>query len=131
MRNGKKYWFWTCAGEPDTCINAWRNDIAKLIHSAQKPDARGRYHDPFEHPASTHSLRHTFACLALAAGATLQQVKEWLGHTSVKTTEKHYGHANRHAQTVLDAAYDAMVAETMKQYMNSARGKIVGIKKPA
>jgi len=131
MRNGKRYWFWTCAGEPDTCVNAWRNDIAKLIHSAQRPDERGRYHDPFEHRASTHTLRHTFACLALAAGATLQQVKEWLGHTSVRTTEKHYGHANRHAQTVLDAAYDAMVAETMRQYTNSARSKIVGIKKRA
>jgi integrase len=65
MRNGKRYWFWTCAGEPDTCVNAWRNDIAKLIHSAQRPDERGRYHDPFEHRASTHTLRHTFACLAL------------------------------------------------------------------
>jgi integrase/recombinase XerD len=130
IKDGKRYWFWTCAGQPDTCQSAWRNDIAMLIHRAQLPDAKGIYQKPFSHHASTHSLRHSFACAALAAGATLLQVKEWLGHTSVRTTEKHYGHANRHAQAVLDAAYDGMVAGSVKQFMPPTEpAKVVEIRR--
>jgi integrase len=127
-RDGKRCWFWTGSGEPDTCVNNWRNDIATLMHRAQKPDAKGNYQQPFHHHASTHSLRHTFACLALAAGATLQQVKEWLGHTSVKPTEKHYGHADRHAQIVLDSAYDSMVATALQQTSPLPAENIVSIR---
>ncbi len=116
QKDEKRYWFWTCAGAPRTCTKAWCNDIATLMRRAQKPDEQGRFRRPFEHRASTHTLRHTFACLALTAGTSLQQVKEWLGHTSVKTTEKHYGHANGYAQNILDSAYDAMVAETTKHF---------------
>lgn len=126
---GKRYWFWTCAGEPDTCISAWRNDIARVMHLAQKPDDHGKYQQPFEHHASTHTLRHTFACLALAAGATLQQVKEWLGHTSIKTTEKHYSHANTHAQAMLDNAYDSMVSAAINQTRPTRTENVVNIRR--
>lgn len=78
-KESKRYWFWTCAGHPDTCQSAWRNDIAMLIHRAQLPDAMGVYQKPFAHHASTHSLRHSFACSALAAGATLLQVRNGWG----------------------------------------------------
>ncbi len=40
-----------------------------------------------EKELSTHSLRHTFACLCLARGMTIYQVRDLLGHTSVKITE--------------------------------------------
>jgi integrase len=36
---------------------------------------------------STHSLRHTFACLCLARGLSIYQVKDLLGHSSIKVTE--------------------------------------------
>ena len=130
-KDGKRYWFWTCAGEPDTCVNAWRNDIAEILHRAQRPNEDGEYQKSFEHKASTHNLRHTFSCSALAAGATLQQVKEWLGHASVKTTEKYYGHANRHAQTVLDSAYDLMVSAALKQTTPVPPRKVVNMKRRA
>jgi integrase len=128
-KDGKRYWFWTCAGERDTCINAWRNDIAELMHLAQKPNEHGKYEQPFEHHASTHTLRHTFACLALAAGATLQQVKEWLGHTSIRTTEKHYGHANAYAQAMLDNAYDSMVSATINPALPKGAENVVNIRR--
>jgi integrase/recombinase XerC len=35
----------------------------------------------------THSLRHTFACLCLARGMTLEQIKLMMGHSSIKMTE--------------------------------------------
>lgn len=36
---------------------------------------------------STHSLRHTFACLCLARGLSLEKIKLIMGHSSIKTTE--------------------------------------------
>ena len=36
---------------------------------------------------STHSLRHTFACLSLAKGMSLEEVQVLMGHSSIKTTE--------------------------------------------
>jgi len=36
---------------------------------------------------STHSLRHTFACLCLAKGMRLEDIKLLMGHSSIKTTE--------------------------------------------
>jgi len=36
---------------------------------------------------STHSLRHTFACLCLAKGLRLEDIKLMMGHSSIKTTE--------------------------------------------
>jgi len=35
----------------------------------------------------THSLRHTFACLCLARGMSLESIKLLLGHSNIKTTE--------------------------------------------
>lgn len=37
-----------------------------------------------------HMLRDTFAVEILLAGVPLEQVSKLLGHSSVKTTEKHY-----------------------------------------
>lgn len=41
----------------------------------------------FPKKLSTHSLRHTFACLCLARGITLDRIKLLMGHSSIKTTE--------------------------------------------
>lgn len=38
---------------------------------------------------SAHYLRHTFACETLRAGAALRDVQAWLGHASIKTTERY------------------------------------------
>jgi site-specific recombinase XerD len=37
-----------------------------------------------------HQLRDTFAVGLLSAGVPLEEVARALGHSSVKTTEKHY-----------------------------------------
>jgi len=41
----------------------------------------------FDKSLSTHSLRHTFACLCLARGMNIEQIKLLMGHSSIKTTE--------------------------------------------
>jgi integrase len=39
-----------------------------------------------------HDLRHTAAASWLAAGMPLIYVQRQLGHASIRTTERHYGH---------------------------------------
>ena len=41
---------------------------------------------------SFHTLRHTYASHLLMSGVNIFVVSRWLGHSSVKVTEKHYGH---------------------------------------
>ena len=41
---------------------------------------------------SFHTLRHTYASHLLMSGVNIFIVSRWLGHSSVKVTEKHYGH---------------------------------------
>ena len=43
-----------------------------------------------------HSLRHTAAAAWLAAGNSLMYVQRQLGHADIATTERYYGHLERH-----------------------------------
>jgi integrase len=45
-----------------------------------------------EPAADFHSLRHTYASLAIMAGAPLLVVAKNLGHSDTRMVEKHYGH---------------------------------------
>ena len=45
-----------------------------------------------EPPASFHTLRHTWASLAVMAGVPLLVVAKNLGHNDTRMVEKHYGH---------------------------------------
>ena len=46
-------------------------------------------------PVHFHSLRHTWASLAVMGGVPLQIVAANLGHASTKMTERHYAHLAR------------------------------------
>lgn len=39
-----------------------------------------------------HTLRHTYASHLLMSGVNIFIVSRWMGHSSVRVTEKHYGH---------------------------------------
>ena len=43
-------------------------------------------------PVSFHVLRHTWASLAVMAGAPLMVVARNLGHADTRMVERHYGH---------------------------------------
>ena len=43
-------------------------------------------------PASFHTIRHTYASLAIMAGCPLMVVAKNLGHADTRMVEKHYGH---------------------------------------
>jgi integrase len=54
-----------------------------------------------------YEMRHSFACLALAAGAPLEWVSKQLGHADTRVTLKHYARflraADERALALLDA----------------------------
>jgi integrase len=56
-----------------------------------------------------HSLRHCFASAALARGIPITEVSRWLGHRSIDTTHRIYGHivpsSLDRARAMLDDAY--------------------------
>jgi integrase len=62
--------------------------------------------DVLKLPASTgsiHSIRHRFASAAVAAGAPLRLVAEQLGHSTMRTTERHYLHLANSVDAIREA----------------------------
>jgi site-specific recombinase XerD len=51
---------------------------------------------------SPHTLRHTCAFQLLKAGATLVEVAQILGHTSISTTQIYTGSTEQHLQAAVD-----------------------------
>jgi integrase len=57
-----------------------------------------------------HSLRHTAAAAWLAAGNSLMYVQRQLGHADIATTERSYGHLERHVLAKGAAATEEAIA---------------------
>lgn len=70
----------------DPAGNRWRKG------DARRPMQRACEKAGIEPAANFHSLRHTYASLAVMAGAPLMVVSENLGHSDTRMVEKHYGH---------------------------------------
>lgn len=86
-----EFFFWSGRGKPATVIgNLWR--------TVQRVGKLAELH------ATPHRFRDTFACRLLENGADIRTVQKLLGHTSVRTTEKHYAPWVESHQRLLDAA---------------------------
>jgi integrase len=57
-----------------------------------KPMAEACDRAGIDPPANFHCLRHTYASLAVMAGAPLIVIAKNLGHSDTRMVEKHYGH---------------------------------------
>jgi integrase/recombinase XerD len=66
------------AGLPQSATQNWHKELRAVFDKAGLPDG---------HP---HQLRDTAAVGWLKAGIPLEEVSRLLGHTSIRTTEKHY-----------------------------------------
>ena len=87
---GTTFWFWTGQSDIEGNAKAWSDDISRVLHRAQQAPSQ-----PFKHHSTPHTFRHFFAITMLNSGkARIEDVSRWLGHSSVRITEKHYGHAN-------------------------------------
>jgi integrase/recombinase XerD len=95
--NNPKYVFWTgISGE--TIAKTWANRYVRPVFEAAGI--------PCGHMVS-HRLRDTFAVGLLEKGVPMEEVSRLLGHTSIKTTEKHYAQWSRGRQ---DRADDLVAA---------------------
>ena len=72
------YFFWSGKGQPVSSAKYWR---ARLRSVAERAGVAGF------HP---HRLRDTFAVALLTAGVSIEDVSALLGHSSIRTTERHY-----------------------------------------
>jgi integrase len=81
------------AGWPGNAFMLRRADGGRWGKSAQfRPMAEACARAKIEPPANFHCLRHTYASLAVMAGAPLLVVAKNLGHSDTRMVEKHYGH---------------------------------------
>ncbi|MGH2885505.1 MAG: site-specific integrase [Solirubrobacteraceae bacterium] len=61
-----------------------------------------------------HALRHTAAAAWLAAGNSLMYVQRQLGHADISTTERYYGHLERHVLAAGAVAAEEAIARAAK-----------------
>jgi integrase len=61
-----------------------------------------------------HALRHTAAAAWLAAGNSLMYVQRHLGHADISTTERYYGHLERHVLAAGAVATEEAIARASK-----------------
>jgi integrase/recombinase XerD len=87
-----KFIFWD--GESDI-VKSWTKYTIAPVFKAAKLDKGGNM--------MSHRLRDTFAVELLQKGVPLEEVSKLLGHTSIKTTEKHYAKWMKGRQDRLDA----------------------------
>ena len=80
-----RYFFWTGNGNPKSAVADWQRAFRKLFKLADI-----QHSDKTKKRCTPHMLRDTFAVENLLAGIPLDQVSLLLGHSSIKTTEKHY-----------------------------------------
>ena len=77
---------WASTGDPEGFD---RNTVSQEWHKIALQDAALR-------DMPLHSLRHTAAAAWLAGGNSLMYVQRQLGHADIATTERYYGHLERH-----------------------------------
>jgi integrase len=81
---------WASSGDPEPFD---RNTVSREWHKIALQDAALR-------DMPLHSLRHTAAAAWLAGGNSLMYVQRQLGHADIGTTERYYGHLERHVPYV-------------------------------
>jgi site-specific recombinase XerD len=91
-----QYFFWSGKSKLSCAVGSARRTIDCVLGHAGVLDG---------HP---HRFRDTFSVGLLAGGADLRTVQLLLGHTSIKTTEKHYAPFVRSMQRALDQAVSVL-----------------------
>jgi integrase len=61
-----------------------------------------------------HDLRHTCAALLIAAGRHMEEVKDYLGHSSIRVTSDRYGHIFPKARADLADALENTYRENLR-----------------
>jgi site-specific recombinase XerD len=78
--DNERYFFYDGSSQPESMVKSWDRVFTKVGTTADPPVANC-------HP---HRFRDTFAVSLLLKGVSLDSVSKLLGHSSIKTTERHY-----------------------------------------
>lgn len=89
---GDEHFFYRGVGTPKSAITEWQQRLKLVYVMAGVPDGH------------SHRLRDTFSVSLLEKGVPIGTVSMLLGHTSIKTTEKHYAPWVKSRQTALEDA---------------------------
>ncbi|GAN78093.1 tyrosine-type recombinase/integrase [Acidisphaera rubrifaciens] len=122
---GVKFFSRLAAGRASRDRLLVKDDGGRWLKSHQsKPMAEACKAARLEPPCGFHTLRHTYASLAIMNGAPLMVVARNLGHVDTRMVEKHYGHLS--ASYVADAIRAAVpsfgiTAETNVAAIGGAR----------
>ena len=103
LKGAQGRWEGRGAGEPMD-----RTTISRDWHKAALQDAGLR-------DMPLHALRHTAAAAWLAGGNSLMYVQRQLGHSSITTTERYYGHLERHVLAAGANATEEAIARAAKR----------------
>lgn len=85
-----------------------RTTVSRDWHKAALQDASLR-------DMPLHALRHTAAAAWLAGGNSLKYVKDQLGHADIGTTERYYGHLERHVLAAGAVATEEAIARAVRR----------------
>jgi integrase len=66
-----------------------RRDARDELTLPERADRAWRGHDPPLWRVTLHECRHTYASYLMAAGCTLREIMEYLGHSSLSATERY------------------------------------------
>ncbi|HEU0141238.1 MAG TPA: tyrosine-type recombinase/integrase [Bryobacteraceae bacterium] len=109
-----EYFFWNGESKLSTAVGNARKTISRVLAVAKVAG----------HP---HRFRDTFSVRLLEKGEDLRTVQLLLGHTSIKTTEKHYAPFVDSFQRILDAATSKLDFVSEALYQNVPKRRISGI----
>jgi site-specific recombinase XerD len=104
-----RYFFWSGKSKLSCAIGNARRTVERVLALAKVTDG---------HP---HRFRDTFSVALLTEGADLRKVQLLLGHTSIRTTEKHYAPFVVAMQEGLDEAVSMLHFGTRKAPAPAAR----------
>jgi integrase len=91
-----------------------RTTVSRDWHKAALQDADLR-------DMPLHALRHTAAAAWLAGGNSLKYVQDQLGHGDIRTTERYYGHLERHVKKEGAKATEAAIARAVREHNGRRR----------
>jgi integrase len=89
---GNEYFFYRNIGKPKSAITEWQQRLKLVYEMAGIEDGH------------SHRLRDTFSVDLLQKGVSLETVSMLLGHTSIKTTQRHYAPWVKSRQDALEKA---------------------------